>query len=301
MLEFMPINIDEKVIFDERLQGKENLACEYCFTNFFIWKNTVRLQRCITENAIFVRGLYLGKRFYFMPITQRDNMDACLNQLLELEGSSLEIFCANDQNLAEVSPEVLNKFKVMDDTSKNDYLYNSSDLIELKGKKFHQKRNHVTKFINNYQYKFNEITSSDFDECLKMDKEWQIFKKRSLSELERQAMLQEENALEASFRYFKQLDLIGAVIRIDGNIQAFSIGEIPNKPNKKVGIVHFEKGNVQYKGIFQAMNQLFAQYAFTDVEYINRQDDMGIPGLRKAKESYNPVMMVKKYILYAKE
>jgi len=297
MLEFMPIKIEEKEIFDERLEGRDSLACEYCFTNFFIWRNTVDIQRCIVDNAIFVRGMYLGKRFYFMPIAKKGFMDSSINQLIEFEGPSLQILCGNDQNIAEVSADVLSKFSIIDDTSKNDYLHSSEDLRELKGKKFHQKRNHVSKFNNKYEYKFEEMTVEDYDECLKMDEEWQIFKQESVPVTENQTMVKEEKALTCAFRYFEKLGLKGAVIKIDGKIEAFSIGEIPNKPNKKVGIVHFEKGNIEFDGIFQAMNQLFSQYAFADVEFINRQDDMGIPGLRKAKQSYNPITMVKKYIL----
>ena len=103
----------------------------------------------------------------------------------------------------------------------------------------------------------------------------------------------EERSLEVMFEYFDALELCGGVIVIDGNIAAFSIGE---KLNESCALIHVEKADTSYKGIYAAINNEFVKNEWSDFEYINREEDMGIEGLRKAKLSYRPHHMVKKYI-----
>ena len=287
---FEKIRIEDKPYFDKLLSGKNYFACEYCFTNFFIWQDTLSIERAIKNDSIFVRGIYKNKRFYFYPIS--DKIDEALEMLLDLEGKNLEIACAFDSILDKTSKEMLERFTFTKNISLSDYVYRAEDLIKLEGKKYHQKRNHLTKFKNSYSYEFIPMSAKDTAICIDMKNRWAAEKEMDGPDLER--MNNESKAIELALQYFNELELSGGIIKIEGSPQSFAIGEIPNKPNKKIGIVHFEKADYNFTGIFQAINQMFSQYAFSNVEFINRQDDMGLPGLKKAKESYHPIMMINK-------
>jgi hypothetical protein len=289
MLEFRPIKIDDKNEFDRILKEKKYLSCEYCFSNFYIWKDVIHTECCITENVIHVRGRIKGETFYFMPIAKEGYMDKALEELLHTENRSLLIKCATDRNMKEASEAVLSKFIRVEDFDINDYMYNSADLIELMGKKYHQKRNHVNKFKSLFEYEFVELREEDTEACLELNELWMESKDELTIEMNNESL-----AIRNALRNYKDLGLIGAMIKIEGKIAAFTIGEIVHE---ELSIVHFEKCDISYNGIFPAINQAFAEYAFKNVKYINRQDDMGLPGLRKSKLSYHPVMMVEKYIL----
>lgn len=290
MLEYRKIKIEDKSKFDEILKEKKLLACEMNFSNFYIWKDVFKIECAVTENIIYVRGtLYDGTDFNYMPIAKPGYMDLGLETLLEEQGKSLFIKCGNDMILEEVSPEMLTKFQITEDVDISDYVYNSIDLITLKGKKYNKKRNHLNKFNSLYKYEFSPMEVNDIEECLELNKHWIASKEEQTADMQK-----EYNAVLNSLQNFELLDLKGGVIRIDGKIRAFTAGEIVHED---MGVVHFEKCDISYNGIYPAINQLFAEFAFSDVKYINRQDDMGLPGLRKSKKSYYPAIMVKKYTL----
>jgi len=292
MLEFDLIKLEDKESFDRKLKKKEYEACEYCFTNFFIWKESYSLEKAITDKAIYVRGKYKDQKFYFMPIAEEGCMDEALNTLIELEGANLLIKCANDINLKEASSDILEKFIIEEDSDLSDYYYKASDLIYLKGKKYHQKRNHINKFNSLYQYEFVPMTEKDAEKCLELNELWKNSKDETSIFMERETL-----AMKNAMHNLSYLGLKGAMIIIDGEIRAFTVGEVVHK---NLGIVHFEKADISYHGIYPAINQMFAQYAFSEINYINRQDDLGLPGLRHAKRSYHPVKMIKKYSMKLK-
>lgn len=289
MLSFDSIKLEDKIYFDKILKKKEYEACEYCFTNFYIWKESFDLECSISENVIFVRGKLKDKRFYFMPIAEEGYMDEALETLIRMEGNSLLIKCGNDVILKEVGKETLDKFRIDDDFEINDYFYNASDLINLKGKKYHQKRNHINKFKSLYEYEFVPITEKDAEKCLELNELWKNSKEENSIHMQSETI-----AMRNAMENLSYLGLTGAMIIIDGDIKAFTVGEVVHK---NLGIVHFEKADISYNGIYPAINQMFAEYAFSDVNFINRQDDMGLPGLRKSKKSYHPVKMINKYML----
>lgn len=177
------------------------------------------------------------------------------------------------------------------DPDNYDYVYLSRDLIELRGRKFHKKRNHINSFLKQYEYTYEPIGRDNIDECIRLELEW--FRERG----RKKGLEEEKAAIIEALNNFDALGLVGGAIRVDGSIQAFAIGELLNPD---MAMIHFEKGNTDYDGIYPLINQQFTEHAFSHVTYINRQEDMGIPGLRRAKRSYNPVKMVNKYTGYLK-
>ncbi|SHN50472.1 DUF2156 domain-containing protein [Desulfovibrio litoralis] len=170
-----------------------------------------------------------------------------------------------------------------------DYIYNSQELASLKGNRFHKKRNHYNSFLKSYEYKYTPMSQDCVEEVLVLQDQWIQWREDHDS-----AMLLAEN--EAVYRVLKHWEdipnLSGGTIRIDGNLVAYTVAE-PLADDTLV--IHFEKGKNEYKGIYQAINTLFAQEIANDYQFLNREQDLDDPGLRKAKESYNPVSYVKKY------
>jgi len=174
-----------------------------------------------------------------------------------------------------------------EDRKTEEYIYRSQDLIELHGEKYHAKKNHVNKFLKTYNYEYEPYEEKYFDACLSLFYDWA--EKKGFSQADRAA---EEDSLIRALTYYKALGLKGCVIKIDGKVCAYSLGEALNH---HMVLIHIEKADYAYNGIYQFINMEFAKRQWPDYPYINRQEDMGIEGLRKAKESYHPAYLVKKY------
>jgi hypothetical protein len=183
------------------------------------------------------------------------------------------------------------KLRIEADRANFDYVYNTQDLIELKGREYHAKKNHLNYFLNNYTYEYTDLTSDMADEAMDFIRRFNE-RKNPADEHERELLLMEERAMRDVFYNLERVGYLTGAIRIDGNIEALSIG---GRLGKKTVTVHVEKANTAFRGLYQAINNEFCKHVAKDVKRINREEDMGIPGLRKAKLSYKPAMLVEKY------
>jgi len=166
-----------------------------------------------------------------------------------------------------------------------DYVYLASDLAELSGSNYSKIRNRLNKFKRSYNYTIEEISKENMAELGEFLKRWCLWK-----DCESDPLLENERkAILYSMSHFFDLDLSGIVIRIDRNIEAISVYE---KMNPDTAVVHYEKGSPDYDGIYKAINMETAKQLQKDFRYINREPDMGLPGLRQAKMSYRPHHMV---------
>ena len=184
-------------------------------------------------------------------------------------------------------------FRYERDPNNDDYVYSTYDLINLEGKKDHQKRNHINRFLKNYEYTYESIDDSNIEECIAAEIEW-------LKGKEPDRSLQDEKiAIMEALNNFDQLGLKGGALRIDGKIQAFSIGDLLNP---EMVVIHFEKANTEYHGSYAMINQQFAANCWKDIPVHKQGRRYGNTGPRKAKRSYHPIKMVEKYTAYlAKE
>lgn len=169
-----------------------------------------------------------------------------------------------------------------------DYVYLASELAELSGSSYSKIRNRLNKFKRNYEYSTEKISEENMGEVEKFLHRWCLWKDCKSDEL----LLSEKKAILYSISNFFELGLSGIVIRIDGDIEAISVYE---PMGTDVAIVHYEKGSPDYDGIYKVINQETAEILKGDFKYINRESDMGIAGLRKAKKSYQPDHMVQVY------
>ncbi len=168
-----------------------------------------------------------------------------------------------------------------------DYVYNSTDLILLSGGKYHAKRNHISAFRSANEFAYERYVQGEHcRECVEMYEKWLSGKDKTSPGLE-----QERHAVMLALQHADELGLVGGVIRVFGKVEAFTFGE---RIGGDMAIIHVEKANGEIRGLYPFINQQFVEHEFYDVKWINREEDMGEPGLRKAKESYHPARMVEK-------
>lgn len=168
-----------------------------------------------------------------------------------------------------------------------DYIYNASDLMTLAGKKYHNKRNHLGK-LHALNWSFEPLTTSNQNECI----EFSVNSYNQKGGYDDLSSVSEQFAINTFFNHFDELELKGGVLRVDGKVEGFTIGE---KINSDTLCIHIEKANPEIDGAYAAVNNEFAKLAATDCTYINREEDLGLEGLRKSKRSYYPCFQLEKF------
>lgn len=169
-----------------------------------------------------------------------------------------------------------------------DYIYRVSDLATLNGKKYHSKRNHISYFQKNYNWSYEEINQSNIKECIEMNEKWFILNVDKNPD----GIEAERNVLKLIFDNFNKFQFKGGLLRVDGEVVAFTFGE---ELNKTTFVTHFEKAYSSIRGAYPMINMLFAKNTLTKYEFVNREDDVGSEGLRKAKLSYYPEILLEKF------
>lgn len=216
-----------------------------------------------------------------------------MKRFAEANGSSLvidsvtpDLFPVFKENFPEGS------YEIICDEGDWDYVYNASDLAELKGKKYHGKRNHLKKLLDG-EYSYEPLTEKDFDDCIT----YAVGTYNRSDAYDDRSKVCEQFAINTYFENFHALGLSGGVLRVGGNVAAFTIGE---RINSDTLGVHIEKAEASVEGAYPAINYLFARSASEGFSYINREEDLGIEGLRKAKRSYHPAFMIEKHTVIFK-
>jgi uncharacterized protein len=178
-------------------------------------------------------------------------------------------------------------FSFQDDRNNHDYVYSTEDLINLAGRKYHSKQNHINFFKRTYDYRYEAITPELIQPCMVSAREWYTTHNGSDDD----SLKREYSAIIDVFAHFEVLGVQGAAILLEDKVAAFTFGE---QLNSDTAVIHVEKG-LDVRGLYQVINQEFCKSAWADLTYVNREEDMGIEGLRRAKQSYHPVKMIKKY------
>ena len=272
-------------------------GCEYAFANMCFWgrQEIAFLQGCV---AIFAH--FEGRSVYGYPIGSGDRREV-LRLMLE-DAKERGIPCrigsltkADQEELTEWYPD---DFLIVPDRDGQDYVYDINDLADLKGRKFQRKRNHVNRFRAIHEgYTVEPITRDNMEKARELVFLWYQYHR----EQGHGDYLLEEVALDRAFRRFEELQLEGLILNVDGVPAAMTIGSFMTDDTVDV---HFEKAREDIDGAYAAINSEFARYLrekYPNLLYLDREDDMGLEGLRKAKTSYNPHHMVEKYRAYPKE
>lgn len=286
MIKPKEIKLEDKELINTYLKKKGGICQEVCFSNLYMWKAGYNMRYDIVDGFLVIFAGYepIGEYFH-MPIGDGDKKEVLLKldeYMMQKYGSySIRKLLSNE--VCELETLFPGKFKMEENREFFDYVYNVKELIELGGKKYHSKKNHLNTFKNTYSYKYNVITPQNVDACTRKALDW-------ISERNDDPDREEYIAAKTMFESFFELGLKGAFLTVDDEIVAITVGE----NNFGTVIIHFEKANPQFKGAYPAINQMFLEKEFSGLNYVNREEDLGIEGLRKAKLSYKPAILLEK-------
>ena len=286
-----PLEFSDKALLEKCFADHPTSLSEYTFTNFLVWRKADFTEMTmINGNLCFLVSAPDKKRYFMMPFGS-NKMEETLLKCLEITPKVVRL------SLDFIDRHVKNSsyFAVEEDSDQQDYVYLSKDLIELKGKKYDGKRNHLNYFFRMNTFSYEKMLNKHFAQCTELNEVWCKEKKRE-SELFPNIECEAEVVKEA-LDNFEALGLTGGVILIDGKIKAFSLGE---KLTADTAVIHIEKADPSIRGLSQLINREFVRNEWSSYTYINREQDMGHPGLRKAKMSYHPVKLEKKFNIMLK-
>jgi hypothetical protein len=291
MLDFREISINDKERITAALDYSQFMGCEYSFSNNMAWR------RLGDSQIAFYKDFYIccsfrsedGVPHFFLPSGSGDYREV-VTEMKKYSGNlgkPLRVAGITEPSLRMLNELFPDSFITETDDGDWDYIYLSDDLISLSGRKFHGKRNHLARF-RELGAIYSEMTEKDFDDCITFSA--LEYNSRALNS--DHSFIAEQYAINTYFNYFGELGLQGGVIRIDGKVVAFTIGD---RLNNDTFCVHIEKADTRFNGIYAGINNCFAKSAASGYKYINREEDLGIEGLRKAKQSYHPAFLLKKY------
>ena len=299
MVTFQPVQLADRAHLMSYHQRQRMEGSDGIFGNSYMWRNAYQIRWAIIEDSLCFMA-NRGTRDFFLPPMGATGDEALKKAIETLNTYSIEAgFMPEYRGVSAGMKEKMEAFfpggfEWQEDRDNFDYTYRTEDLINLAGRTYHGKKNHVNQFRRLYSgYEYQTITPNIVPACIDYALEW--CRQRGCDSdpslgLERDAII---DCLE----HFEELNFKGAVLKVAGKIQALTYGE---QLNSDTAIIHVEKANGELKGIYAAINQEFLTYAWPDMTYVNREEDMGEPGLRKAKESYKPFKMIEKYIAVGK-
>ena len=289
--DFVPLELKHKEIFKRFFQEDPPEISEFTFTNLFIWRHHYHPRWKEQEGCLLLMVNHEGQPpFGFQPVGLGDKKKALAVLCDYLKGMTQEV------KIGRVSESFLqnhadpDRYTWVFDRDNSDYVYQAKDLIQLSGNRYHRKKNHVNRFVKSYAFRYRSLDLELVECVLEMQESWCQMREC----VGNQELLSEDYAVHEALIHFEELGYEGAAIEIDGKLEAFSLGEALN-PN--TAVVHIEKANPQIPGLYAAINQLFCQNAWSRMDYVNREQDLGKENLRTAKESYYPHHLVKKYTI----
>lgn len=296
MIHFKALELKDREIFEEYLREYSFNTYEYSFITLYLWRQMYNIEYGILDNALIIKKTHKHFGSYFMqPIGyEKEALKNIVIKLHELKQNSsgfVNLFRdIENPFLNELIDIFGNDLKISEDINNFDYIYDCKKLASLSGKKYHSKKNQYNQFINNYDYKLKDLKDKQvITDCINFAAGW--YEKRGAGN---EMLKYELEGIKEVLLNYQFLNLQGMAVYVHEKLAGFAIGE---KVNRKMAIVHIEKADPAFRGVYAFLSKMFVQNYFLDVGFINRQEDLGIEGLRRAKMAYNPVRLEKKYIV----
>lgn len=289
MIEFKPVTLEDKTLLTSYIYPGERRDSNLSIVNLCSWQFLTCASYAVIERQLVIRFCF-GSNLTVYTVPSGDALPEvfrCLARQAGEEGLPLYIYGVVPElkeKLETIYPDV---FEYRENRDHFDYLYLRSDLAELKGKNFQTKRNHVNKFCKKYDFRFVPLTAALVPDCLKMHDAWCAERRCE----EDDSLTDELKALTYSLNHFDELEIVGGSLWVDGNMIAFTFG-VP--VNHDTFCVHAEKALGEFEGAYNVINRELAAYLPEHFVYLNREEDLGIEGLRKAKLSYRPIRLIEK-------
>jgi len=250
--------------------------------NLYMWRRAKKLEYFMDEEILLIRGIEGDTPFIYPPVSE--NSRRVREEVLRYIEKGY-IVRAVPEDIYRVLQSTV---PLKEERERFDYIYEVDKLISLKGKKYHKKKNHLNKFIKSYDFTYERIDDSNIHEVIEFQKNWCEDRECHLDK----GLSWEMNGIIELLKNYGKLDAVGGLIRVEGRVAAFSIGE---ELSPDTVLIHIEKGNILYEGIYQSINKFLLENEFSSYSYVNREEDLGRENLRRAKESYHPCMLLTKY------
>lgn len=289
-MDFKRIKLEDFKKLKPFLNNVGESSCESTFISLFVWADFYDNGYCIVDDILFMRSLDDDGYRYSIPFCKEEDLEKAVNLLKEELYPEKPCFWAQEGSRFEKFKEIFSSeyvFLVEQDAS--DYIYLTENLSTLSGKKYHSKRNHISNFSKHFNWQYATINKENSDKIKECADTWY---KENLT-YDADSLLAEKQGIYTILDNMEFLGANGGCILVDEKVVAFAIG---SPINNEVFDIHFEKALSDYQGAYAVINREFAKNDLGDYKYINREDDLGIEGLRKAKLSYKPVKLLKKYL-----
>ena len=294
-MEFKTPTIEDKEEIGRCILADDTRSCDYATANIILWNPFYQVKYAIIDGLFVSHTDEEGGSFCY-PLGKGDKkkvlqyfMDDCKEKNIPfvLHGVTHEM----EEEFREMFGDI---YEIEYDRDISEYIYDREKLATLSGKKLHGKRNHINRFKENHEWSYETLSDENQLEVLAMLMEWKM-QNCDPEDIEKH---DEICVSKNCVINYKELGLVGGVLRAEGKIVGFSIGE--RASNEDTFIVHIEKAFADIQGAYPMINQQFVIHEMEDFKYVNREDDAGEEGLRKSKLSYRPVFMVEKGVLRLK-
>ncbi len=277
------LELVDKVFFDTVFARLQPRISEFSFANLYLFRkaHVYGVSMVGDSPVVFGRGYDGGE--YFLPPLGGD-IGMALATLLD-DGRSLY---GADESLVDSFLRNEKSVEITEDRDSFDYLYLRRELADLPGNRFHKKKNRVSYFTSRHDHTVEPYSRQHLQGSMELLEEW----RRVRAGLESPSLMQEADAAMEALQLADQLGLKGVVVLVEGEVKAFVLGE---KLNGTTSVCQFEKADPFLEGLYQFADKEFSRLCFTECDYVNREQDLGEPNLRRSKLSYHPVELVKKF------
>ncbi len=293
-MEFKPFRIEDKARIDSYFVVHHYEQIDCTFNTLFLWQDAYQTSWAEQDGILFVRA-GTGKDTFFMPPFAKEEENfvhglALIHEEYDKLGLPFRLKSASSWVTEQIERLVPGKYDFIEDRDNEEYIYRTEDMIRLPGKKLRMKKNHLNGFLRQYaDYQYEAITKENLEDAKAGIHDW-FLRHGDIEE--------EEQAIKRCFDHWDALGVKGAVIRIYGKVEAFTNGD---SINEKMAHIIFEKANPEIRGLYQAINRDFLMHEFAETEFVNREEDLGLPGLREAKMGYHPDHLTEKYDVVLKQ
>lgn len=297
-LKFDPIELSHKNLIEPVLIELGPLLAGYTFASLISWKLIFKYEWALFNDKTMIISVLIpgqNERHLLQPVGPftKECQEMVLGEMVKSD-YQIKIYGVSNRFMAR-NPEFTSHFEIRNDPGLANYIYRAEDLALLPGRKFAKKRNLISQADNSYNWVSEKITNNCLPECINLLE--QIAPDDQI-ELD-QSLINERLVLDYTLHHFSELNQKGQVIKVNNKPVAFSIYE---ELNPNTAVVHFEKADRNYKGLYQLINRETSKAIFeSGYEFINREEDINLPGLRKAKQSYHPVELRPAYQLVLKK
>lgn len=294
MLQFRPIHLSDRPCIESYVRPLKSRQLNYTFEVLYLWRDACEFMICEANDLLLIKTFYYCNHNYLFPVGNGDVSEAIermidYSQRHKCPFSMLKVNEAQRDYLFTHFP---NRFMSVEDRDDEEYLYLSERLASLQGKALQPKRNHINALDKEHAWSFERITADNFAEVLAFNAWW--VQQIDTTSMPRSMEIEHEAVEQALQHYVELSSLDGGLLRIDGRVEGFSIG---CKTFSDTYLTLFERANSALRGAYPLLNREFARAYATESLYVNRGEDCGDEGLRRAKLSYHPDRMDKRYII----